>query len=86
MASKWINTTSANEFVPKEDVIRKKDDGREIVLARAGTPLPMAKARQLGLVKDEKPEEKAEPPKNNKSAKPSENKGAEKPEEKGGEK
>ena len=52
-------TVSRNqsEFYPEKDVTRRTEDGREIVIARKGTPMPMAKAKQLGLIKDEKTEE-----------------------------
>lgn len=71
---KWKNATAAaNEIIPEEDVIVTKDDGRQIVVARAGTPLPRAAAIKYGLIKDE-PEEKAEAAPSNKAAKSAENK------------
>lgn len=44
--------TGTNEFVPEKDATKKLDDGREIVIARKGTPMPMAQAIEFGLVKD----------------------------------
>jgi hypothetical protein len=63
-------TAAANEVVPEEDVIVTKEDGRQIVVARAGSPLTRAAAIKYGLIEDEK----AEAGKPNKSAKAAENK------------
>lgn len=59
-----------NDFVPKEDVTKKLDDGREIVVARAGTPMPMAQAVEFGLVKDPAGSKKAQAPAENKLQQP----------------
>ena len=50
---------NADAFVPKEDVIKKLDDGREIQVAAKGVPVPRAEALRLGLVKPETDAEKA---------------------------
>lgn len=59
-----------NQFLPEKDVFRATEDGRQILVARAGTPMLKTEAVKLGLLK----QEKAEPPKSNKAATPSENK------------
>jgi hypothetical protein len=41
-----------NQYTPKHDVLETLPDGRQIVVAAAGRPVPMAQARELGLVKD----------------------------------
>lgn len=72
MALKWKSATAAaNEIIPEEDITVKKEDGREIVVARAGTPLSKAAAKKYGLLEDE---EKAEAEKPNKAVKAAENK------------
>lgn len=74
----FVTTKNQSEFYPEKDVTRKTADGREIVVARKGTPLPMEKAISLGLVRPEteKPaKKKAEKPTENKKVEPTENKG-----------
>lgn len=39
-------------YTPAADVHETTADGRTIQIAAKGTPIPMAQARQLGLVKD----------------------------------
>jgi hypothetical protein len=41
-------------FVPEEDVVQELPDGRQIQLAVKGAEIPLAKAIELGLVKESK--------------------------------
>ncbi len=56
--------TAANEFIPNKDVLDETPDGRQIVIARAGVPMPLEAAKKHGLVKAEKAEQ---PEKENKA-------------------
>jgi pyruvate/2-oxoglutarate dehydrogenase complex dihydrolipoamide acyltransferase (E2) component len=51
--SPMMATTSP--YVPESDIYETLADGRVVLVARAGVPVPIARARQLGLVKDAVP-------------------------------
>lgn len=75
----YFTRGTENLFTPDEDVFERTEDGREILVARAGTPISMEKADKAGLLKTkEKAEEKADKvgllKTEKKADKPSENK------------
>jgi hypothetical protein len=54
------------DYIPTEDIKGTTADGREYLIAAAGVPVPEARAKELGLIKESQPqgpsETKAEEP------------------------
>ena len=46
---------TTSPYVPEADIYEKLADGRVVLVAARGVPIPMVRARQLGLVKDSAP-------------------------------
>lgn len=44
----------AEMYTPPNTIYGKTDDGRDYIIARGGKPIPMTKAKELGLVKEPK--------------------------------
>ncbi len=42
---------AGNSYTPKHDVLETLPDGRQIVIAAGGRPVPMSRAKELGLIK-----------------------------------
>jgi hypothetical protein len=59
------------DYIPSEDIKGTTADGREYLIAAAGVPVPEARAKELGLIKEAQPqgpsETKAEEPTETKS-------------------
>lgn len=44
------------DYIPDQDVTQVLPDGRTIIIAPAGVPVPEARAKELGLIKDPQPQ------------------------------
>jgi hypothetical protein len=44
------------DYIPSEDIKGKTEDGREYLIAAAGVPVPEARAKELGLIKEPQPQ------------------------------
>ena len=49
------------EYVPEEDVMQTLPDGRVLIVAAKGVPMPKTRALELGLIKLEEPKAAPEP-------------------------
>ena len=47
---------SNEPYIPEADIIETLPDGRTVLVARKGVPMPLAEAKRLGFVKDAQPQ------------------------------